>query len=126
MNGKLFDLPLLIAAILVPNSSIAKGQGGKSGLFLEKIGEVGDFFETEGISDLGDIPVGLAQKDLGFLEDAAGDQTRGSLTGVFLQYFVQVVDVDGKAVGIVPGGPQAESLAGGLDGKLAFEELDEK
>jgi len=55
MAGGFKVLLLLIAAILVPNRSIAKSQGGKRGLFFKKIGEVGDFFKTEGIRDLGDI-----------------------------------------------------------------------
>src|SRR5580658_3025527 len=74
---------------------VAKSQGRKGSLFLEKVGEMCYLFESKGISDLGDIPVGLAEQDLGFLDNAAGNEVGRSLADVFLQDLVEVVDVDG-------------------------------
>jgi len=106
--------------------SVAKSHGRQGSLFFKEIGKVSNFFEPQGISDLGDIPVGLTQEDLGFLENPAGNQTGGGFAGIFLQNFVQVVDVDGKAVGIIFGGPEAEALTGRFDRELAFEQLDKQ
>src|SRR5579863_6214291 len=91
---------------------IAKSQWRKGSLFLEEVGEMRDLFESEGVSDLGDIPVSLTEQDLGFLDNTAGNEVGRGLTDVFLQYLVEVVDVDSQAVSIVLSSPEMETLAG--------------
>jgi hypothetical protein len=49
------------------------------GVLLEKVIEMRSFLETEAVRDLGHIPVGVLQKDLGFLHNALGNELGGGL-----------------------------------------------
>ena len=115
-----------MAAIGVPGRLVAECEGRNLRLLFKKIGEMGDLLKSKRIGDLGDIPVGLAEEDLCFVQDAAGYEGGGCFAGVLFEHFVEVVDVDGKAVRIVFWGTEAEALSGRFDGKLAFEQFDEE
>ena len=52
-------------------------------------------FKTKTVSNFGDIPIGLFKQDLGFLYQSAGYVLGGSFAGVFFQYFIEVIAVDG-------------------------------
>ena len=78
-------------------------------------------FKSKAVSNFRDIPIGLFKQNFGFLNNPATNDVGGSFSGILFQYFIQMVDVHSKTVGIIFCRAQAQPLIRRFDRELAFK-----
>lgn len=93
---------------------------------LEEVREVGDFFKSECVCDLGNSPVSLLQQNLSFLVDTARNNLGGGLPGGLFQHLIEVIDMDLQRIGEVARCAQLQRLGCILNRKLTLEKFDEQ
>lgn len=85
-----------------------------------------NFFKSQAVRNLGNIPGSLSEQDLCFLVDAAGNDLGRRFPSSIFEYFIQVVDMYLERIGKIAGCPELQHLGCILNWELPFKQLYEQ